>query len=134
MRNYIVTVLFLLTFFLSSVAADENQIVKEGEKKSPFVEVLDTDQDVADDYKKIEDEMNVIYMKLLKAQLKPELLKKAQSTWETFRDAECEYSNSCIKKGTKLYSLAQYACLIRLTRVRINDFETQIKSSCPVKK
>ena len=125
MRNSLLILFFLLTLSILSVSADDTDIPMEDNRSIV--------QYVGDEYKKLDAEMNALYMTLMKAQIKPEFLKKAQQAWIKFRDAECEYSvsNSCVKKSSLFNPLTRYGCLIRLTKARINDFQMEIKAGCP---
>lgn len=65
-----------------------------------------------------------------------DLLAAAQRAWITFRDTDCAFSASAVAGGS-IYPTIYAQCADRLTRQRINDFDTYLACSegdlsCPV--
>ncbi len=90
-------------------------------------------QDCMDnDWKKSDAELNRVYRESLK-KLKPEqaaLLKKAQSAWLTYRDAQCEADYKVFAGGTAAPP-ALIQCRVTLTQERTKTLKDTYLNSNP---
>jgi uncharacterized protein YecT (DUF1311 family) len=81
------------------------------------------------EYKAADAELNKVYRELF-AKLdagQQEYLKKAETAWLKYRDANCEYEDSFYAGGTMRPMINSF-CLSRVTRARTAELRLQLKN------
>lgn len=73
-------------------------------------------------------------MAWLQSPAKKQALKDAQVKWMAFRDADCGYEAGKASDGGSMWPLVQSNCLIKHTRVRVEQLENYVvcrEEGCP---
>ena len=74
------------------------------------------------EYKKMDEQLNWLYKKLLSVVVYPEPLKNAQRAWLKFRDLQCEFLVPSSREGSGV-PYSRNVCLIDLTAKRVLDLQ-----------
>ncbi len=81
------------------------------------------------EYQAADAELNKVYKQLV-SKLdagQQEFLKKAETAWIKYRDADCEYEDSFYAGGT-MRPMINYFCMARVTRARTAELRLQLKN------
>ncbi|MDX6914283.1 lysozyme inhibitor LprI family protein [Pectobacterium carotovorum] len=100
---------------------------------------LDMSQCAADEYKKVDGELNRLYQDVVKRLVIEEhkaLLKSAQRKWIAYRDADCEFQTFPTEGGS-LHGMLYSQCLTQKTAERVKEFKSMLSCkegdlSCPL--
>jgi uncharacterized protein YecT (DUF1311 family) len=92
--------------------------------------MLDMNQCLADEYKKVDARLNNVYTQLASSLADPSALRKSQAAWLRFRDMDCEYASSGISTDGSLRPFSDNACRIDMTEKRIRDLERYLQWDC----
>ncbi len=112
-RNRPVTLLGLIAFaFVGGVLVQRTEAQSTSEMRAI----------AAADYKKIDNELNVVYQKIIKSSNSRSAanLRAAQRAWITFRDAEAKYKCTD-SEGGSMYPIDYNYALTNLTKQRIQQ-------------
>ena len=99
--------------------------------------MLDMNQCLAEEYKKVDAELNDVYRQLTGSLADASALRKSQAAWVRFRELDCEYVSSGIGSGGSLKPFSDNACRIDLTEKRIRDLQRYLTwdcNGCPARK
>ena len=90
---------------------------------------LEMNQNAQKSYKKSDNELNKIYLSLIKILDKVEVQKliKVQKCWIKFRNSHCEFESSQYEGGS-IKPLIYSTCLEELTKKRIGELKQSIKN------
>lgn len=92
---------------------------------------MEMNEQAADNYKKIDLQLNKVYKQLLsltKDQKKKDLLIKAQRAWVSYKEAHCKYDESFYEGGS-MQPLVYYTCLQEVTEERIKQLKRAIEDT-----
>ncbi|MEQ9969287.1 lysozyme inhibitor LprI family protein [Pectobacterium carotovorum] len=100
---------------------------------------LEMSQCAADEYKKVDGELNRLYQDVVKRVVIEEhkaLLKSAQRKWIAYRDADCEFQTFPTTGGS-VHGMVYSQCLTEKTAERVKEFKTMLRCeegdlSCPL--
>ncbi|MEQ9945601.1 lysozyme inhibitor LprI family protein [Pectobacterium aroidearum] len=100
---------------------------------------LDMSQCAADEYKKVDGELNRLYQNVVKRLVIEEhkaLLKSAQRKWIAYRDADCEFQTFPTTGGS-IHGMLYSQCLTQKTAERVKEFKSMLSCkegdlSCPL--
>ncbi|WP_225087658.1 lysozyme inhibitor LprI family protein [Pectobacterium colocasium] len=100
---------------------------------------LDMSQCAADEYKKVDGELNRLYQYVVKRLVIEEhkaLLKSAQRKWIAYRDADCEFQTFPTTGGS-VHGMVYSQCLTQKTAERVTEFKSMLRCkegdlSCPL--
>ncbi|MBN3265432.1 lysozyme inhibitor LprI family protein [Pectobacterium brasiliense] len=100
---------------------------------------LDMSQCAADEYKKVDGELNRLYQDVVKRLVIEEhraLLKSAQRKWIAYRDADCEFQTFPTTGGS-IHGMLYSQCLTQKTAERVKEFKSMLSCkegdlSCPL--
>ncbi|HEY1195070.1 lysozyme inhibitor LprI family protein [Flavobacterium sp.] len=86
------------------------------------------DQTAINDYKKADNELNLVYKKLMKqlSEKEKKLLIVAQKDWIKFRDSKCNFEQKEYEGGT-IQPVIYYACLMECTNKRTEDLKANLE-------
>ena len=81
------------------------------------------------EYQAADAELNKVYRQLMSKldAEQQEFLKKAETAWIKYRDADCEYEDSFYAGGT-MRPMINYFCMARVTTARTAELRLQIKN------
>jgi len=99
-------------------------------KRCSLGTMLDMNQCLVDEYKKVDARLNDVYSQLTASLADPSALRKSQAAWLRFRDLDCEYASSGISTDGSLRPLSHNACRIDMTEKRIRDLERYRQWDC----
>lgn len=125
-----VILLALLCTSVPAFAGDEWDFSMPHKNRCSDGGQLQMNECLAGEFKKVDAQLNADYKRLLAVLENPSKLKKAQSAWLRFRDADCEYASSGLGQEGSLSPFAQAACFIDLTEKRIRDLHRYIEWDC----
>lgn len=92
--------------------------------------MLDMNQCLADEYKKVDARLNSVYTQLTSSLVDPSALRRSQTAWLRFRDLDCEYVSSGIGTGGSERPFSDNACRIDKTEKRIRDLQRYLEWDC----
>ncbi|MBG0753201.1 lysozyme inhibitor LprI family protein [Pectobacterium aroidearum] len=100
---------------------------------------LEMSQCAADEYKKVDDELNRLYQDVAKRLVIEEhkpLLKSAQRKWIAYRDADCEFQTFPTTGGS-IHGMLYSQCLTQKTAERVEELKSMLRCkegdlSCPL--
>lgn len=127
MRGAFITVVLVCSALMPSAAVhsqdDKWDFAAPHKQRCSLGTMLDMNQCLADEYKKVDARLNDLYRRLIGSHADPSLLRKSQAAWIRFRDLDCEYASSGISADGSLRPFSDNACRIDLTEKRIRDLD-----------
>ncbi len=112
------------------LAADDDYIFAQEEKyMCDTGGMVQMGQCMADQFKKLDQELNDLYKELTRVLVEPKGIRNAQRAWLRFRDAEC--SDDVMQLGAgSLYPYAYNSCMIEFTKERIRHLRWHLAQDC----
>ncbi|BES84425.1 hypothetical protein PEC302107_21620 [Pectobacterium araliae] len=100
---------------------------------------LEMNQCAADEYKKVDGELNRLYQDVVKRMVLEEhttLLRSAQRKWIAYRDADCEFQTFPTTGGS-VHGMVYSQCLTQKTAERVKELKNMLSCkegdlSCPL--
>ncbi len=119
----------LLAPLLLSAASAKTQKQRQAQPCGEFSTQAEASACAHREYQAADAELNQVYRRL-SAKLDAEALehlKKAETAWIKYRDADCEYEDSFYAGGT-MRPMITYFCMARVTKARTAELRLQIKN------
>ena len=108
--------------------ANDHIFAEEQKKRCSAGGQQDMNLCMADEYRKVDAELNENFKKLTSVLANPTGIRNAQRAWIRFRDAEC--SNEVIQLGGSLQPFAYYSCMIEFTLERTRHIKWHLAQDC----